>query len=186
MSFFTKLIGKVTTPDAIVPEDIESKRIRNEMQREKAAILRARMQNDLDRMKTENEIEKIENMARLERAKADLAELRERMTEDQGGSEDSMMDRMMMMLMTKAMTAAPTPSPVSPAPPATSPTVPSTNKFKTYTDEELDSYISQIPSPVLAAAKNLDEDRLSEQIISRAPDMDDDSIDRMIAKIRSA
>lgn len=54
-----------------------------------------------------------------------------------------------------------------------------------YTDEEISQILDQIPKPYLKIAKNMDDSTIQKHILAKVPNVDEDSVQRAIAMLRS-
>lgn len=198
---FLDFLRKKEQSDLAPIIDQETRELRNQLSREKAAATRQRLQMDLANARIEAEIERNELQMRLEESRQQLADLKG--ISKSSGSEMSFADQAMLKLLDKVSIGAPAPrqntslygvsagqsytlhhlpqptqQPIQPQ--AAAPTA----ALRSYSDQELDQIMLKIPGEYISRAKVSTDEQIAEQVIAKLPDIDDDSIERLIAKMR--
>jgi len=127
------------------------------------------------------EKDKLKAQMELEKPREEIAEIRGDYDEDEDVEVEDMMnpDMLMMSMLTKLMSGQAQSVPRSDLTPT------STHQGQSITDEQIRTYLSQMPRIVIKKIKKLKDEDLKPLIKSHLPDIDEDSLDRAIIQIKA-
>jgi len=183
MSIREKLGRLLVGKNAALP----AKHLFTDEERLKSTELR-NLQTEIKTFKQKLEMERLRleaerDMIRLKREIDDLKN--ENSDETDAGNNSSFVDKALLTLLTNVMqknqNTTPTPSVAN----SSQRTIPMEATEGFYPDEQINEFVSSIPSPILAQAKKLNDEELTEEILERIPDANDDSIKRIIKAIHA-